>query len=565
MLKIHSYKNRCHTHTNIKFRRKNEVDRMAGRIKYNKETINNALSKSSNQMLELRSIDRTRKSTSIGLFCTYHEEEFSIFSNAFHKKTKEKELLCKQCKLNEKRKDAFQEFVQNGVMPIDMSDWHERKSLVKCKNEDGLHVNTSLTYLSSKTKRNRPTPFIPELAFENLARLCYLLELKLLDQEYEGYDESYLAETEDGYVVVVRISSMLKVLRGEVERDHYFNIFYKTNPYVLENVRLWLKKRGYLLLDEHFDGNNSTINIQHIDTGYKALTSISHLKVDGSPSFFDTRNHFFLENFQLLLIKQGFEFIRVDMNQEVSDRRKVLANDNKGNKYLISSDEIQAHKRPKAFDTSNPYTIENIEKWCMKNRPDYGLCEGQSYTNARTSLKWFYKGVLPKGYSPKFNMSLDNFKNKGKEHPAISTSRAERMIAKVLSQLQIPYKTQVRLEDCKFKLPLPFDFVIFMDFEDISLHVNRSKFQSIQLLIEYNGIHHKKPIYGEESLKLTQKRDKIKKDFCKSKDLDLIIMDETPHEKIKEEIIKQLASNGVRQFNNVNVAEILPRLFKDEA
>ena len=48
------------------------------------------------------------------------------------------------------------------------------------------------------------------------------------------------------------------------------------------------------------------------------------------------------------------------------------------------------------------------------------------------------------------------------------------------------------------------------------------KLNGFNACIEYDGEQHYKPIYGEDSLKLVQRHDKIKDDYCRKNNITLI-------------------------------------------
>jgi len=97
----------------------------------------------------------------------------------------------------------------------------------------------------------------------------------------------------------------------------------------------------------------------------------------------------------------------------------------------------------------------------------------------------------------------------GQRCPKCKRSKGEDAIEKFLIENNIEYETQKRFDNCKSKRSLPFDFYI----------------PSKNLLIEYDGELHYRPVEyfgGIEHLKLTQKHDKIKNEFCKKNKINLI-------------------------------------------
>ena len=102
----------------------------------------------------------------------------------------------------------------------------------------------------------------------------------------------------------------------------------------------------------------------------------------------------------------------------------------------------------------------------------------------------------------------DHYKN---ACPICNESRGERETRNILTNKNINFISQYRFNDCKDKLPLPFDFYL----------------PNHNICIEYQGIQHYKPIEhfgGKNALLEVQKRDKIKKEYCHNNNIPLIII-----------------------------------------
>lgn len=73
------------------------------------------------------------------------------------------------------------------------------------------------------------------------------------------------------------------------------------------------------------------------------------------------------------------------------------------------------------------------------------------------------------------------------------------------------YEIQKKYKDCKYINCLPFDFYLYSEKRDKGY------------LIECQGLQHYKPAWGgEEEFKLRQKRDKVKRDYCKKNNIPLL-------------------------------------------
>lgn len=89
--------------------------------------------------------------------------------------------------------------------------------------------------------------------------------------------------------------------------------------------------------------------------------------------------------------------------------------------------------------------------------------------------------------------------------PRCRESKGEKKVEKCLIKLGVNFRTQVRFDECRNELPLPFDFAVY------------SADNSLICLIEYDGILHFKPKGFPESFKRIQITDKIKNSYCENK------------------------------------------------
>ena len=115
--------------------------------------------------------------------------------------------------------------------------------------------------------------------------------------------------------------------------------------------------------------------------------------------------------------------------------------------------------------------------------------------------------------------TTSHLKNGKKKSCGCLNSSTEYLLALYLTELKIEYKQQYRIDGCKYKRSLPFDFALFHDGQLIGL-------------IEINGEQHYYPFTfcGENktvkqlNLEKLQAKDKIKKDFCQKNNIPLLII-----------------------------------------
>lgn len=100
---------------------------------------------------------------------------------------------------------------------------------------------------------------------------------------------------------------------------------------------------------------------------------------------------------------------------------------------------------------------------------------------------------------------------RGSGCPKCNNSKGEKAISSWLDKIGVLYESQKRFDNCRYKLPLPFDFCL----------------PDYNICIEYNGKQHYEPIDifgGEEAFEGTVRRDKIKEDYCKDNNISLIVI-----------------------------------------
>lgn len=150
-----------------------------------------------------------------------------------------------------------------------------------------------------------------------------------------------------------------------------------------------------------------------------------------------------------------------------------------------------------------------------------------NYVNAKA--KMLVKHILCQNeYEVKWNSFYQ-----GSRCPKCNESKGEKTISDILNSLGIKYTAQKRFPECKHKNTLPFDFYI---------HNKKSK-----LLIEFDGRQHFESIEyfgGEDVLKETQLRDKIKNDFAKEKDIPLLRIPYT-----EQDNIESILTNKLKELN----------------
>ncbi|PZT57509.1 hypothetical protein [Paenibacillus silvae] len=136
-----------------------------------------------------------------------------------------------------------------------------------------------------------------------------------------------------------------------------------------------------------------------------------------------------------------------------------------------------------------------------------------------------------------FDMTPSNFL-RGQRCPEchLFKSKGEKYIEAYLEDNNIKFRTQYRTKRCMHKRQLPFDFAIINERDEVFC------------LIEYDGEHHtriKERWGGKERLKLIQKRDNIKTNYCKANNIPLIRIPYWDFKNIDSILTERLTELGV--------------------
>ncbi|WP_413025039.1 hypothetical protein [Paenibacillus taichungensis] len=201
-----------------------------------------------------------------------------------------------------------------------------------------------------------------------------------------------------------------------------------------------------------------------------------------------------------------------------------------GNKYSTTPNNMLAGKgcakcnKPRRIDTKA--YIEDVKRV----HSDEIVVIGE-YKNSNTKIK--IKHVCGYEWSV-YPLSI----LKGHGCPKCQFSRGEKEVEEFLSKNDLLYDFQIKFENCKYRKVLPFDFGIYKETE----------YDKLLCLIEYDGEQHYEPMRfskGATSLKLIQKRDKIKDDYCKANNIPLIRIPYWEFKNINSILTKRLTELGV--------------------
>lgn len=116
-------------------------------------------------------------------------------------------------------------------------------------------------------------------------------------------------------------------------------------------------------------------------------------------------------------------------------------------------------------------------------------------------------------------------------------------IAELLKEWKIHALSEYKFDDCKNIFPLPFDFYL----------------PDLNMCIEYDGEFHylESTHNGKEKLLLQQKRDKIKTNYCKRKNIKLLRIPYWEKENIEEILKKEIFTDRERLSEKATLCKYL--------
>jgi len=169
---------------------------------------------------------------------------------------------------------------------------------------------------------------------------------------------------------------------------------------------------------------------------------------------------------------------------------------------------------------------DRFKQWVFDNCGDEYKVLGE-YEKASIKIK-----MLHAKCNHEFMITPNGFKN-GHGCTKCKASKGEKRIDNYLSDCFINYKTQYRIKECRNKKPLPFDFAIF------------NNENTLLFLIEFQGRQHYDQIWARRNdkystLEYIQGNDKIKSDYCKENNINLIIIPYTDINNIETILSKEL-------------------------
>ena len=219
-----------------------------------------------------------------------------------------------------------------------------------------------------------------------------------------------------------------------------------------------------------------------------------------------------------------------EYSEYVSPSERIFCQDMNGYKYDIVANSVYRNRKLGKFVPQNKFSIDNIKLWLSQNEDVMHLeLLSESYLSMKSHLSFKCKLC-----NQIFCATLSNTYYQMCSCPYCAMSKGEKAIKKYLDKYGIEYTEQHKFDDCKLKRPLKFDFFI----------------SNVLTAIEFQGRQHYQAgdFYGGKAgFIIRQKRDEIKRNYCKRNKIKLI---EIPYWNLPDidEILNELRCEVAHKF-----------------
>lgn len=208
---------------------------------------------------------------------------------------------------------------------------------------------------------------------------------------------------------------------------------------------------------------------------------------------------------RISLLKNEYNFLE---NNITRSRQKIMVEHKLcGHQFKTDLDTLERFHPCKKCSKILPLQDKDIENF-VNSLEGYKLYSLNNYKNVHDKIFITHTDENCKNPKEYFEMTINNFKNKGQRCPFCQTeSKGELRIKKWLEDNNLSFEREYTFNDCKNKRLLPFDFYV----ED-------------KYLIEYDGEQHfkKRNDSTEDHFQRQLKNDNIKNKYCKDKNIPLI-------------------------------------------
>ena len=319
---------------------------------------------------------------------------------------------------------------------------------------------------------------LTKLTYEKVEEIVTGFNFKLLNFYNKLYTIDFIDS--EGYKYHSFIGNLKRAMKSE--RGCAYFRFRITNPYIIDNIKLWLviNEKPFTLISNKFLGVFERL--------------IFHCNNPECNKDFDAVWHCILEE------GSGCPYCG-EYSPKLSDKNRLSL------LYPVLVDEWDYSKNDKLPE-------------------EYSFGSGEKV--------WW---ICSKGHS--WIATIGKRTTGGKGCPTCNESHGEKKIRIYLERHNISFTRSMRLKDCKNKRPLPFDFGIQTEVGFILIEYDgQQHFKATNFV----GIE---KINLQKNLEYTQRNDSIKNQYCKDNNIPLYRIPYTEYDNIESILDKILSENNI--------------------
>lgn len=222
--------------------------------------------------------------------------------------------------------------------------------------------------------------------------------------------------------------------------------------------------------------------------------------------------------------KDGEDYLLVSNYTKMSKKAKFLHTKCEKTFCMRPTDFIYKNQRCPNCSGVKKYTTETFKNKVLEITEGEYLPLGE-YINNKIKVRMKH---LECGHE--WDVRPDQFLS-GSRCRLCSKSKGNKRIVNYLTKKDINFIAEFRIDKCRNKRALPFDCAVF------------DKDKKLKFLVEFNGEQHykvKERFGGKKELNERKKNDRIKEQYCKDNDIDLVVIPYTELNKIEDILDKKI-------------------------
>lgn len=407
-------------------------------------------------------------------------------------------------------------FMEKGFI-LDEDKYINNVTKMKCHDAKGFKYSTTLDNLLGGKTPNKYSKFNP-FTIDNIQ---FLLDnetdgVTIISNCYHNNAEKLQYQCSCGRLFEMTTSQFVS------ERKRYCNYCSKSKRYdgktdYITLIKNKCEKLGYILLTDSINRSMDEIKYicnKHQDKGVQSTTPDRMLKQNQGCKYCGiesrgVKHRIPINQIKKLLNDKNFQYVNHDYIRYNNSSKRIRIHcvcknhKDRGIQYL-SYDNLKINKIGCIYCKGLGRTQESLQQEFDDANKNITILDFVNYANITVQCNlcgnvWNTKGV---------NI------NSGHGCPKCNMSNYEKRVELSLIHNNITYTTQYKFNDCRDKLPLPFDF--YLPKLNILIEVDG---QGHYMPINFNGASDEK---SQKSYQKTVSHDKIKTQYCEFNNIKLI-------------------------------------------